>query len=169
MTLQDYFLENRCSTAVRWHPTKNGTLSPSDVLSGSHRKVWWACDKGHAWQASVFSRTRERAAKCPYCTGRLVLRGFNDLATLYPKLLQEWHKTLNGTLCPDAVTPGSNKKAWWVCREGHVWQAAIYSRTRKNASGCPVCKGMVKPQVKSKNKPIRPTEYPTVPVRTDLL
>ena len=26
--------------AAEWHPTKNGDLTPSDVLPGSHRLVW---------------------------------------------------------------------------------------------------------------------------------
>ena len=25
-------------------------LSPSDVSSGSHKKVWWTCEKGHTWE-----------------------------------------------------------------------------------------------------------------------
>ena len=239
MTLQDYFLEHPHTAAVRWHPVRNGsltpdavpagshkkavwlcdrgheweasvvsvtgsqsgcpyctgklaipgetdlktvrpdvltewdfgknTLDPSAVLPSSHEKAWWTCEKGHSWQATVFSRTREKAAKCPYCTGRLVLSGYNDLATLHPKLMAEWHKTLNGALHPENVTPGSNKKAWWVCHEGHVWQTAIYSRTRKKATGCPVCMGTVKPKEKAKNKPIRPTVSLTASVRTDPL
>ncbi|MGD0170140.1 MAG: zinc-ribbon domain-containing protein, partial [Smithella sp.] len=39
--------------AREWHPTKNGSLTPSDVSVGSNRKVWWLCSKGHAWPATV--------------------------------------------------------------------------------------------------------------------
>lgn len=35
--------------AAQWHPTKNGTCTAHDVTSGSRRKIWWICDKGHAW------------------------------------------------------------------------------------------------------------------------
>ncbi|WP_242970634.1 zinc-ribbon domain-containing protein [Butyricicoccus pullicaecorum] len=35
--------------AAQWHPTKNGTCTAYDVTSGSRRKIWWICDKGHAW------------------------------------------------------------------------------------------------------------------------
>ena len=27
--------------AKQWHPTKNGKLKPTDILSGSGKKVWW--------------------------------------------------------------------------------------------------------------------------------
>ena len=39
--------------AAEWSPLKNGVLKPSDVLSGSNRKVWWRCSKGHEWQAEL--------------------------------------------------------------------------------------------------------------------
>ena len=91
----------------------------------------------------VFSRTREKRAGCPYCTGKKVLAGFNDLGTLRPELAEQWHPGLN-TLGPEDVTLGSNKKAWWRCKAGHVWQAAIYSRTRRKGTGCPVCAGNVR-------------------------
>ncbi|MBV9452549.1 MAG: zinc-ribbon domain-containing protein [Rubrobacter sp.] len=41
--------------ASRWHPTKNGDLTPEQVVAGSHQKVWWRCSKGpdHAWERSI--------------------------------------------------------------------------------------------------------------------
>lgn len=60
-----------------------------------------------------------------------------NLYVLKPDLIMEWHPTRNEDLRPKDVTPGSGKKVWWLCREGHEWQAAIYSRSR--GSGCPHC------------------------------
>ena len=127
----------------QWDREKND-LDPSRILPSSHDKVWWRCALGHSWQAMVFSRTKEKGAGCPYCTGRKVLPGFNDLGTLKPKLAEQWHQPLNGKLRPEDVTLGSNKKVWWRCGEGHVWQAFIYARARRNGTGCPVCAGTVK-------------------------
>ena len=126
-----------------WDYERN-TLDPGEILPSSHEKAWWKCRLGHSWEAAVFSRTREKPSGCPYCTGKKVLAGFNDLGTVKPKVAKEWHPTLNGELTPDKVTLGSNKKVWWKCAEGHVWQAAVYARTRKKGSGCPVCAGTVK-------------------------
>ena len=148
----------------QWDYEKN-TVRPSALLPSSHDKVWWNCEKGHSWQATVFSRTRENAAGCPYCTGRLVLPGFNDLATLKPKIAEEWYQTLNGDLRPEHVSPGSNKKAWWICRDGHVWLAAIYSRTRRRGSGCPVCAGTVKRTEPAASRKIRPAVRPGASIR----
>ena len=124
-----------------WDFEKNTDVDPGKILPSTHRKVWWKCDLGHSWQAAVFSRSKEKTAGCPYCAGRLVLAGFNDLASLRPELAAQWHQPLNGALQPTQVTLGSNKKVWWQCGEGHVWLAYIYSRARKNGTGCPICAG----------------------------
>lgn len=128
----------------QWDYEKNKDVSPQEILPSAHDKVWWRCELGHSYAAVVYSRTRENDTGCPYCAGRKVLVGFNDLATLKPKLAEQWYAPLNGKLRPEDVTLGSNKKVWWQCREGHVWQAAIYSRTRRRSSGCPVCAGTVR-------------------------
>ncbi len=54
--------------ASEWHPTRNGTLTPSDVTPGSHKRVWWQCRRGHEWQALVTNR--RRGDGCPCCSGR---------------------------------------------------------------------------------------------------
>lgn len=129
--------------ASQWHPTKNGTLTPEQVTSFSNRKAWWVCDKGHEYYAIISHRV-QNASDCPYCSGKKVLAGFNDLATIEPKIAEQWHKELNGDLTPQMVTIGSHKKVWWQCAEGHIWKAIIYSRTGARKTGCPVCSGKVK-------------------------
>ncbi len=126
--------------ARQWHPTKNGSLRPDQVTPSSNKKVWWICDKGHEYQAVIASRTR-RHGGCPYCQNVKVLPGFNDLATKYPKIAAEWHPTKNGDLTPDQVLPGSRRRVWWQCKNGHSWEAVVYSRTGAQNSGCPVCTG----------------------------
>lgn len=128
--------------AAQWHPVRNGRLRPQEVSVSSNKRVWWQCEMGHQWQANVYARTREQTG-CPYCTNRKVLAGFNDLATLEPKIASQWHPELNGTLAPEQVTVGSKKKVWWICPEGHVWKTVVYARTGPKRTGCPVCAGNV--------------------------
>lgn len=129
--------------AGEWHPTKNGDLMPSDVLPGTHKKVWWLCKKHplHEWDASVDSRAKSQGGKnCPFCAGFRV-NSSNSLATLYPNLAQEWHPTKNGELTPNDVTVGSNKKVWWQCRGNreHEWDISPNQRAGKQKTGCPFC------------------------------
>jgi hypothetical protein len=61
----------------------------------------------------------------------------NDLATTHPDLAAQWHSARNGTLAPQQVTAGSEKRAWWICPKGHEWEARISDRAK--GRGCPVC------------------------------
>ena len=40
---------------VQWDFEKN-TLLPTEVTTGSHKKVWWKCKLGHSWEARIDSR-----------------------------------------------------------------------------------------------------------------
>lgn len=129
--------------ARQWHPERNGVLRPDGVTAYSNRRVYWLCPKGHTYRAAVAARTRQDCG-CPYCAGRRVLAGFNDLATLHPDTAKQWHPRFNGTLTPCQVGAGSHKRVWWQCGAGHVWQAVVYSRTGNQQAGCPVCAGRIK-------------------------
>jgi DNA-directed RNA polymerase subunit RPC12/RpoP len=120
-----------------WHPTKNKKLKPTDILSRSAKKVWWICKCGHEWKADLHSRTAGNG--CPYCSGKKMLEGFNDLATTHPELAKQWHPTKNGDIKPTNITANSNKEIWWMCECGHEWQTKPNNRMR--ARGCPYCAG----------------------------
>jgi len=129
--------------AKEWHPTKNGKLTPKDVTTGTDKKVWWQCDKGHSWKAAVHSRVGKKPTGCPYCSGRYATAD-NNLAINFPELLKEWHYKKNDPLKPDELRPGSNKKVWWRCAKGHEWRIDPNKRIGKDATGCPYCAGNVK-------------------------
>lgn len=76
--------------ASSWHPTKNGKLSPRDVVPGSQKKVWWQCldNPEHSWATSVAWRTKGSA--CPNCsrsTSLIEVRVYSELRTLFPRAL----------------------------------------------------------------------------------
>ena len=115
-------------------------LTPRQVTAGTMRKVWWRCALGHSWRAAVFPRV-QKGVGCPYCAGRKVLPGFNDLASKAPTVAAQWHPALNGGLTPEMVTVSSHRRVWWQCPQSHVWKALVYSRTGEQKCGCPVCAG----------------------------
>ena len=106
----------------------------------SGRKVAWRCDKGHVWEASVASRV-SIGSRCPYCSNRRVLAGYNDLATTHPEVAAQ----LVDPSLASTVTAGSKKVLSWKCERGHVWDAAVSKRVRahdkEHATGCPYCAG----------------------------
>lgn len=121
-----------------WHPTKNGSLLIEKLTHGSEVRIWWQCSKGHEWE-SVFNTRTRRGDGCPYCSGRYAIVGENDLATVNPLLAAEWDFSKNHPLTPPQVKSFTAKRVWWICREGHEWQALIYSRS--NGHACPYCAG----------------------------
>ncbi len=109
--------------AYGWDTTK--------YVSGSRARLEWICSDGHIWAATLSDRVL-RGTGCPYCSGRLVIKGTNDLATLLPDLALEadgWD--------PTTVKIGSNKKVTWRCTQGHSYIAGIDKRSSR--SGCPIC------------------------------
>ena len=81
-------LKRNPELASEWHPSKNGNVTPKDRSCGSQEKIWWQCQEGHEWQASIVSRSR--GSGCPYCAGRLPTEEYN-LATKNPQLADQWH------------------------------------------------------------------------------
>ena len=94
--------------AQQWHPTKNGSLTPEQVVAGSTKKAWWKCPKGpdHEWDAVIDSRIRGNGCRC--CAGQKV-SVTNSLANLYPELAKQWHPTKNGKLTPEQVVSSQTK------------------------------------------------------------
>ncbi|MGD2089795.1 MAG: zinc-ribbon domain-containing protein [Candidatus Aminicenantes bacterium] len=135
---KDYNLELVNPTLARqWHPTLNGKLKPTQVTPMSNKKIWWKCEKGHRWRATVSDRGQGRG--CPYCAGKKPSKGYN-LRVTHPELVNQWHPTKNADLTPEQVTPASNKKVWWKCEKGHEWRTKILSRTI-GGTRCPYCVG----------------------------
>ena len=123
--------------AKEWNYEKNGKLKPEYFSTNSEKKVWWKCNKGHEWQATIANRNNGRG--CPYCSGRFAIKGENDLETINPTLAKEWNYEKNNGLTPADVMPNSGKKVWWKCHKGHEWQTTIDNRNKGNI--CPYCSG----------------------------
>lgn len=119
-----------------WSP-KNPSI-PSKLSEGSHKEFWWVGKCGHEWEYSV--RGKVKRPDCPYCTGRKVLPGYNDLESSRPEIAQEWSSKNQKT--PQEYSLFSNEKVSWECNEGHEWQAVIADRVRRN-SGCPYCNSLL--------------------------
>ena len=117
-------------------------LFVDNVRPGSNKGANWICSNGHKYYKKISERALYKEG-CPYCAGKKVLKGYNDLATVCPDLAKEWDydKNAKNGLYIDKVTKGSNKKAWWICKNGHSWPAIISSRSC--GRGCPYCSNKI--------------------------
>ena len=125
--------------ASEWDYEKNYHHTPDEYMSVSGKKVWWKCEKGHEYQATIASRSH-MGTGCPYCAGKRLLRGYNDLESLFPEIAAEWNQQKNNDLTPDTITAFNNRKVWWICPLGHEYEASVGSRTSRK-TGCPYCAG----------------------------
>ncbi len=107
---------------------------PSLVTAGSNLTLQWSCQDGHVFAATVANFCRpKKSLLCHVCSGRKLLKGFNDLKTLYPDLATQ----ANGW-DPTDFLAGSNKRMSWKCASGHIWEVKIASRVTFG-SKCPQC------------------------------
>lgn len=141
--------------AAEWHPTKNGRITPQDVVYGSPKNVWWkkSYDDSNTgkhfdfeWRAPINIRTGMgtndgHQAACPFLAPNpKVWVGYNDLETCYPEIAAEWNHEKNRKRTPAFVYCWSMKKVWWKCSKcGCEWYAPVKGRAVDGA-GCPACR-----------------------------
>ena len=124
--------------SAEWNYEQNFPLRPEMFHPKSGRKVWWRCGAGHEWDATINKRSGS-AQGCPYCSNKKVGYG-NSLADIFPDLATEWFQEANLELTPFDVTPGSGKRIWWKCENGHLFQARVADRANKGGQ-CQYCPG----------------------------
>lgn len=125
--------------AKKWNYVLNKGMSPQMFSFGSNKTAWWTCSKCHSDYDMIISKRTTGRNGCPYCSGKRVKPGLNDLFTTHPQLAEEWNYEKN-IKKPDEVTHGSDEKVWWKCKKcDYEWKAAISSRT--GGVGCPYCAG----------------------------
>jgi hypothetical protein len=113
---------------------------PHQVSAGNATvKIHLRCAADHR-----FVRTPAKLVSrpfCPICDGRTAAAGLNDLATTHPEIASWWHPSRNGNLKPSEVKAGSEKRAWWLCPDGHEYQQQIQYRAKQAQQQCPVDTG----------------------------
>ena len=121
--------------SFEWHPTKNGDLTPSSIMAGSHKKVWWKCAEGpdHEWETMVNQRGRLKSG-CPCCEN-LKVSVTNNLEVIRPDLIEFWDFEKNEIL-PSEIVAYTTRRVWWKCTVDttHQWKVAP-----AHVRGCPSC------------------------------
>lgn len=127
--------------ADEWNYERNGELKPTDVVAGSAKSVWWKCSKcGGEWEAQLVKRKAGKGG-CPFCSGRRLMKGVNDLASQYPQVALDYLPELNNGIPADEVIVKYGTKIRWRCHVcGYEWVSDVYDRTRDpKPSGCKRC------------------------------
>lgn len=124
-----------------WDFEKNSALGirPEEYTRGIRVKVWWKCELGHSWMASLQNRT-SRKVGCPYCAKKRILKGYNDALTVYPQLKKyvDWDKNKAEGIDVFTKGTGSKSEVWWRCDYGHSWKKTVQAMIR-GYCGCKEC------------------------------
>jgi very-short-patch-repair endonuclease len=127
--LEDSLSAIHPNLAAEWDTQKN-TIGPESVRPFSSHSAWWLCRNGHGWQQTVRNRV-DFGGKCKTC---------NSLAFNFPEIAAEWHQGENSPLTASDISKSSGRIFWWLCKQGHKWQAAVNNRTRSSkGTSCPFC------------------------------
>ena len=80
-------------------------------------------------------------AGCPYCAGKAVYQGENDLLSQAPEVAQYFDEEMNQCSASEVFVK-SGKKYWWNCDNGlnHKYQMKPLNKVNRN-QGCPICSG----------------------------
>lgn len=110
-----------------------------EVKAGSNKQVEWRCanDPSHTWRTDVYHRVHH-GNTCPYCSGRTVTVGVNDLATVDP---------FNASRLVDPsiatqVSKHSDRVVEWRCLDDptHTWENTVHNETLNQFAGCRICR-----------------------------
>ena len=110
-------------------------LDPTKLAPNSTLKANYKCLNGHKYIQKINSHTQ--GLRCPYCSNKALLSGYNDLLTRDPEGTKEWNYEKNKELRPDMVMPYTTKKVWWICPKGHDYEMAVSQHTL--GYRCQVC------------------------------
>ena len=89
----------RPDIANDWHPHKNGSLTPRDVVAGGYKKVWWICKHGHDYRTTVGARVNAGTgcSKCSLQTSRMEIAVYCELDALFGGVA--WREKVAGFEC----------------------------------------------------------------------
>jgi len=110
----------------------DGTPLDAEDRGALNRDGLHICAEGH-------QITPTRQGHCPICKHSEVAVGYNDLATVNPRVARELDDILNGPITARDIPAATHKDLAWRCPQaGHVYWATASNRTQAKTN-CPIC------------------------------
>ena len=124
-----------------WDYENNGLMKPEFFTKSSEFNAKWKCPNcGYKWESPIKNRLKNTKS-CPVCSGKKTIKGINDFASLYPRLLLEWDYEKNNSngVFPDRIPKSYRIPVHWICSKcGYEWTATPCNRVY-GKTGCPKC------------------------------
>jgi len=121
-----------------WDIERNGNNLYTHFWNTREDPPHWKCKKDHRWTMRWDARV-DQGQNCPYCSGRRIIVGENDLQTRFPEISKDWSFELNERT-PIDYHPYSHNRVWWNCSENiHKPYSQLISKRTGRGTGCPEC------------------------------
>lgn len=130
---------------------KNNVKACDISFKESSLDLWFRCKEGHSFRKNlkvVKDGVLNGSEVCPYCNGKELLSGFNDLETVMPNVAKFFDIEKNGVE-PKNVRASDSSDMWFLCKEGHSFVSKsrlvriALDNSKGRSVGCPICKGYV--------------------------
>lgn len=117
-----------------WNFELNVDILIDEKSKNSTEKVFWKCEKNHAWEATIHSI--RVGGGCPYCSNKKLLKGYNDMWTTNPELAKVLANPEDGY----KYMQSSAKKVDWKCIEcNNIVKNKIINNVKKQGLNCENC------------------------------
>lgn len=120
-----------------WQSDIYGSISA--IFPSSTAKVNWKCRRCQGeFEARICDR-EENDNCCPYCAGKKLLSGYNNLEGKYPELIESFS---NNNTCEIGEVLYTSKAKWiWECQVCHGEYEDTIANRVSSKFGCPYCFG----------------------------
>ena len=143
--------------ASMWDKEKNGDKKPSMFLPSSKEVFCFKCKKNHTFTSSITNLVNKKTV-CPICSKTSIIKGYNDIFTLYPVIKDEYDFEKNKDVNPYKLTKTSRKKIYFICKKGHSYLSSLNAKLVKKEK-CPYCSFKLPIIGKTDIKTLRPDLY----------
>lgn len=121
--------------------SRKNKITPSVLTRGSRTKVIWECHECHyEWVSSVKNRAL-LGRGCSSCRKVSIVRGKNDVITLYPKIIEFWDFENNKENIY-SLSQFNQNRFHWKCNRMHSFVKSMKDMCK--SLSCPVCDGTSK-------------------------
>ena len=134
-------------------------VDPYSIPPTYSKPIKWKCSNKHNWERKI--PLQAKILTCPHCKSEE-----GKFFTAHPEMRDQWDAYRNGNIDPESIPAYSNEKFYWMCPNGHSYQAAPEKLMRRKAR-CPVCSsfGFARPDLieewcLEKNGDKTPYDYP---------
>ena len=123
--------------AAEW--SENNERDVETVRRDMSSPALWICPTCHGEYSYPVVERKVGDDACPYCRGKRVLSGFNDLKTTDPELAAEWSE--NNERDVETVRHSMTLRALWVCPTCHGEYSYPVAKREAGDNACPYCRG----------------------------